>query len=348
MRRCNTAFTLVELLVVIVVICFLLAILILGVPPARESARETECANKLKNLSLGAVNFRSFHQTYPTGGWGTKWTGDPDRVGEKEQPGSWVYSILPYIEQPALYKLGEDGDAETVTADQRAKTAAAVTFPLDILHCPSRRLPELRPSVAAYHNADHTTKMTLKTDYAANGGTRFHDISPRTVTADTSQIDGPILVGDKYPDTKTFNWYPNGAEPNGVIYRHSALAPNLIRDRLASTLLFAEKALPVKYYEKSTSNRSTGDAYSAFNCGDDTIRFVGEGAEPINDKKVGTITPGPRVLPSNKRFGSAHTSGFNATFTDGHVKTLTFGMDKKVLSQLGHRADGKPIPKGEF
>ncbi len=334
----RTAFTLVELLVVIAIIGVLVALLLPAVLGARESARQTECSNKLKNLGLAATNFKSFHQTFPTGGWGTNWTGDPDRGGKKAQPGSWIYSILPYLEQPALYKLGEDGDAETVTSEQSTKAATALTFPLDVLHCPSRRLPELRPSIAAYENAANTTSMTLKTDYAANGGT------PSSADTGTTKMGGPSLSAGSYPDVTNFDWYESG-EPNGVIYRHSAVNPALIRDGLSNTILFGEKLLNVDYYEDAMGDVSSGDAYSAFNSGDDTIRFLGTGGQPVNDSEAGALTG---ALPGNKRFGAAHTAGFIVAFADGHTKLLTYVIAPEILDRLAASADGLPIPADSF
>ncbi len=95
-----------ELLVVITIIGILIGLLLPAVQSARESGRRTQCANNLKQLTLGARQHETAHTYFPTGGWANTWSGDPNYGTGQTQPGGWTYNILPFIEQQPVHDMG--------------------------------------------------------------------------------------------------------------------------------------------------------------------------------------------------------------------------------------------------
>lgn len=94
-RRANriirSAFTLVELLVVVAIIGILIGMLLPAVQQVRESARRTECANNIRQLALALHNYESASMNFPqsAGPLGSMNSGDF---------GSVFLSIMPFIE----------------------------------------------------------------------------------------------------------------------------------------------------------------------------------------------------------------------------------------------------------
>jgi type II secretory pathway pseudopilin PulG len=83
---------LVELLVVIAIIGVLVALLLPAVQAARESARRSDCSNKLKQLALGLHNAHDTNGEFP-----------PGMVDDDTNCMGWGVAILPFLEQKPLY-----------------------------------------------------------------------------------------------------------------------------------------------------------------------------------------------------------------------------------------------------
>ncbi len=113
------AFTLVELLVVIAIIGVLVALLLPAVQAAREAARRASCTNNLKNLGLAVLNYEVSQKIFPTSeGWDASYTGEEQNVvdalkdsGQWLSGKGWILTILPQLEQGALYDRFSAGGA---------------------------------------------------------------------------------------------------------------------------------------------------------------------------------------------------------------------------------------------
>ena len=134
-RSRRFAFTLVELLVVIAIIGILIALLLPAIQAAREAARRTQCKNNLKQIGLAAQNHVNTQKFFPTGGWGYHWVGDPDHGYGMNQPGGWGFTLLPYIEESAIYNMGRG----MTGTNKMAALGKMMATPAPFFCCPSRR-----------------------------------------------------------------------------------------------------------------------------------------------------------------------------------------------------------------
>ena len=98
MKNRRTAFTLVELLVVVAIIGVLVALLLPAVQAAREAARQSSCKNNLKQLGVGMHNFESARRGLPAG-----YSYLPGSAGNL-RGFSWGSMLLPLLEESALYQ----------------------------------------------------------------------------------------------------------------------------------------------------------------------------------------------------------------------------------------------------
>lgn len=335
-RAVSRGFTLVELLVVIAIIGILVALLLPAVQAAREAARRTQCINQLKQLALAALNHESSQKFLPSGGWGYKWTGDPDRGFGESQPGGWPFSLLYYIEQGGVQGIGT-GLPE---AQKRAALLQQKTTPVGMFYCPSRHAPGLGYGPESSHNSDQPVdSLVAKTDYAGNSGSLLPGRGGASTTA------GPALscIVD-YPNCPGLYSSKAAFQANGAIIPRFGVKLRMITDGTSKTMLFGERWLHVSLHELNHGVFVGYDNNSMYQGYDwDTVRWASGDTStlgmPWPDSQGDPGLRGP--LPSETfRFGAAHPGGLNAAKVDGSVLTISFDVDPLAWDALGGRDDG--------
>jgi prepilin-type N-terminal cleavage/methylation domain-containing protein len=99
--RSRSAFTLMELLVVIAVIALLIGLILPAVQKVRESAARTQCLNNNKQIVLAVLNYTSNYQ-----GALPALTNDAVKTRYGKYTGGIFVTILPFLEQDVLFNNG--------------------------------------------------------------------------------------------------------------------------------------------------------------------------------------------------------------------------------------------------
>jgi prepilin-type N-terminal cleavage/methylation domain-containing protein len=263
----RSALTLIEVLVVIAIIAVLVGLLLPAVQKVREAANCTRCQNNLKQISLAVHNYHDAHGQFPTGG--TDWQlgisfYDPAGLRPYEPPrqtAGWMYQILPYIEQDALYRTSDVVGTGTnvwrlpsppwpvnsfaINADFNLPVGPVRSTPVKAYHCPSRR-----DAVRYLNGSQRADRLTALNDYA-------------------SATPGRAVLGATEHPLDTF-WGDNGRF-NGIIVRtmvgrtpynvqnlSMTLAALTAADGASNTLMVSEKFVPTNLYGGSHWGDDTG------------------------------------------------------------------------------------------
>ncbi|MBO5438235.1 MAG: DUF1559 domain-containing protein [Thermoguttaceae bacterium] len=323
MKRQN-GFTLVELLVVIAIIGMLVGLLLPAVQQAREAARNMQCSNNLKQMGIAGQNHLSTARCFPSGGWHYRWTGVPEMGFGMKQPGGFLYSLLPFVEQNALHQMGTDNPDEG--------TRTRVTTPLSFTHCPSRRTSKLYPytssqSCLTRDGGSLTVTESMKTDYAACSGTHTDNGNNDYGGHGATKVRE---LADKSIRDQNANSSKNHT---GITYGYSNVMDGEIRDGMSNTYLYGEKCMNASCYEDGKDGSDNECGYAGH--GNETCR----GAFP-NYSSSSLVYQDRAGLQRHFAFGSVHAGGCNMAFADASVQRISYSIEFEVHYCLANKSDG--------
>ena len=279
---------------------------------------------------------------FPRDGWGWHWIGDPDCGYNSQQPGGWIYNILPYTEMSNLHDLGLT--APGAWTNNSAKVAAIlqmVSTPMTLTNCPTRRRPILFPynqDLLAHNSGSIHLSMApglvvARTDYAINVGD-FPFSEYGTGPNSNSQADQKsyfndgnhhknpppfVSLGQSSPDTPL-------TRCRGISFEQSTTRKDDVKDGLSETLLLGEKYLAANAYGNGTTQADNETEYSGMD--NDNSRTT---CCPPKEDRWGDLTNGPWA------FGSAHPNAANFILCDGAVISISYSVDAENFRRMGTR-----------
>jgi prepilin-type N-terminal cleavage/methylation domain-containing protein/prepilin-type processing-associated H-X9-DG protein len=319
--RFRSAFSLVELLVVVAIIGVLVALLLPVIQASRESARRSQCANQLRQLGLASQSFVDVRRHFPPG---VKQWYFNTAVSHRGIP-QFAY-LLPHLEEASVLVTWDYEDPIN-NANRGEHSPTAVVLPM--LICPSDQI-DLNPVVMQQRDWHYAL-----TSYGGNGGTRAY--FPLSATADGM-----------------FHTTGEASEPE----RHQQpVEPRRVTDGLSRTLLFGERYHADPNYE-SFNAAGWGEPLKEWGWwGASTSRkMIGHvtlsAQVPINYQlpfdyagRAGQTPPADSFAQFQEyvdrritAYGSGHPAGANFCLADGSVRFMHEELELGLLQAMSTRA----------
>ena len=362
-KSVRRGFTLIELLVVISIIATLMALILPAIQQAREAARRTQCQNHLKNLTLAAISHAEAHrgQLVPSGTYPGV---DTDANGTRETiyaGHSWVYNLLPYIDQQALFDrwdLSQPFSSTNLNADAVSTNLSLSATNVQVLACPNDDSADGQDGGLSYvantgigdRNIDVlSTTPASPLDYghtfAAEPIAWDGVAAPSPFNADLTQDTGvfwPYIQCDTSPNPSVPAAAPSANTKNG--------SANIgkIYDGAGNTIMFTENVNAGANTVNGSKTwadpavRSCGFLFPVVPAAGLTFRNASQAVDvtlgnPYINRQKNVGTDGAAPFPNSRHIGI-----IVASFCDGAVKVLDENIAADVSVRLMTPGGARP------
>lgn len=148
-------FTLLELLVTMSIIALLVSLILPAIQNARGSARRVQCLSQMRNVGVALQNHATVHDgklPYLRGEIGINFgtSAEPDL-----RAAPWNVHLLPYVEQPALWKRLQTSNNDDPTDPN--STASLLATNIQVYTCPDDPESDAPGTLSFVANAGYVT-----------------------------------------------------------------------------------------------------------------------------------------------------------------------------------------------
>lgn len=205
----RSAFTLIEMLVVVAIIATLAALLLPAVQKARAAAARASCANNMRQIALGCHNYHDSFKHFPAGvtsnGWG------------------WGAQLLPFVDQNPIAQnidltqpLAAGNPVPLGNPVGGNNSVPATAMPIPVFICPSDSSAPitsgftvggmtLAPSSYAACNGNDASEVSNATSSTTANGI-FYVNSATTIESIKDGSSQTVLVGERAWGQCTGTW----------------------------------------------------------------------------------------------------------------------------------------------
>jgi len=327
-KEASSGFTLVELLVVIAIIGILIGMLLPAVQAVRETARRTDCMNKVRQLPLAALNFESAQMRLPAGVEHISFCSTSANLRRTNDPNSrgwgWRAKILPFMEQG---NIAAGLNFSLIVTDPSNVPFLAIAP--DTFICPSD--PTIADSLYSASNVD----MAMSS-YVGNGGS----------------IEWAFITTEPFSDGILLR---AGIDQPGVATRYPGLELGTISDGTSNTFFCGEtlsfgNLLNKRFIWDPAMYSSTQDS------GIGAARTLCQVRTGHGEFNPDPLNSSDTILRNS--FASNHTGGSVFAYCDGSTHFISNSIDHTVRAtesnfltqprstyqQLFSRNDGGVLP----
>lgn len=321
-------FTLIELLVVIAIIGVLVGLLLPAVQAAREAARRNSCTNNLKQMALGVHNYENNNGRLPHGSI---------QYDHKFRGWTWMYFILPYMEEQELFDRGAVQSGETRESAERGRRLKDDST--SWMRCPS---DSQKP-------ASSLASVLSLTNYGACGGPKSGpqpSVAACTWPSPYESYMTAVGGGSGWDGGWDLTTNParilgmfigvNASGSSGeAVDRSMTIRLRDVTDGLSKTIMLGETS--TSHDRRACCGSAADGMGNSF--GDAEAMLPNHTGVPIN------WGPGPSGCEGGQwayshGFKSQHASGANLAFGDGTIKFIDENIGMTAYVRMGHHQDG--------